>query len=56
MSLKSSAQELVMTILNDVDHGECFYDEEMFEELIDTVDTFKKVAKKVYDENQEDMG
>jgi hypothetical protein len=47
--------DLANEIDSDVDHGECFYEEDMFKEFIANLDKMKKLAKQYYKQNQKEM-
>lgn len=55
MSLRGQLQDLYYAISADIEHGECFYDEEMFNSFIRTLDEMKSIANQYFDENQSEL-
>lgn len=54
-NLRKQINDLACQISNDVDHGECFYDYEMFNDFIESLDEMKKLALRYYSENKAEM-
>lgn len=55
MSYKGQLQNLYYFISADIEHGECFYDKEMFDVFCKHLDKMKEVAKQYFDENQREI-
>lgn len=53
MTPKEEMKELFENIVVNVNHGECFYVTESFEDLCITIDLFKSACKDLYESNQE---
>lgn len=53
MSPREEMKELFENIAGHVNHGECFYATESFEDLCITIDLFKSACKDLYESNQE---
>lgn len=53
-NLRSEVHELACEIYNEVDHGECFYDEEMLSEFLAKVERFKHACQQYYTQNKEE--
>ena len=54
-NLKKRIEDLLYEIDGDVHHGECFYDKEMLDSLLDNLNTMKSLAVLLYKENQKDV-
>lgn len=54
MRNKGELQNLYYEISADIEHGECFYDKEMFTSFIKNLDNMKKAAIQYFNENQEE--
>jgi hypothetical protein len=52
MSKRSLLHSLYYDIAADIEHGECFYDKEMFDSFIRSLDRMKKVAIEYFNDNQ----
>ena len=52
--LRSKLNDLACEIVNEVDHGECFYDYEMLIEFFDKLDALKQSAIIYYESNREE--
>lgn len=52
--MKDKLKELYYEVSADIEHGECFYDEEMFEIFLANLDQLKEVAQRLFYENQDD--
>lgn len=51
-SLSQQIDDLGYEIAGDIDHGECFYEEDMLNDFIENLDKMKKLAKKFYQQNK----
>lgn len=54
LNLRSDINELSNEIATEINHGECFYDEEEYEEFIRKLDRLRTLSGIYYTENQED--
>lgn len=54
MKLRREIHDLTDEIAGDVHHGECFYEKDMFDDFIKTLDKLKDAAQKYYESNKED--
>ena len=54
LSLSGQVKELGYEIANDIDHGECFYDEGMLRSFLANLDKLKDVAVKLYETNHDE--
>lgn len=52
VSLRGQLQDLYYAISADIEHGECFYDQEMFKSFCCNLDKMKIIAKQYFEENQ----
>lgn len=52
-ALRKQITDLYYAVSADIEHGECFYDPEMFNEFINTLDKMKELAQKYYEENRQ---
>lgn len=54
LSLKGELQDLYYAISADIEHGECFYDKDMFDDFIKNLDKMKETAYWCFYENQKE--
>lgn len=54
LELRSQVKDLGCEIINDIDHGECFYNESMLKSFLENLDKLKDVAVKYYKSNKEE--
>lgn len=54
-SIRREFEDLACQISCSVDHGECFYDEEMLDEFIADLERMKNLAIAYYRENKDEM-
>lgn len=54
LELRSQVKDLSCEIANDVEHGECFYEESMLKEFLENLDKLKDLAIKYYVSNREE--
>lgn len=54
LELRSQVKDLSCEITNDVEHGECFYEESMLKEFLENLDKLKDLAIKYYVSNREE--
>jgi hypothetical protein len=47
--------ELGYEISGDIDHAECFYDEEMLKDFISNLDKLKSIAREYFISNKSEM-
>jgi len=52
MNLKDEIFGLVSEIDAEVNHGECFYDDDMYRDFIRVIDELKEISKKFYEINK----
>ena len=52
--LLSKLDELIHDIYSEFGHGECFFEEDMFNDFIKLLDKTKEVAKQYFEENQKE--
>ncbi len=55
MKLRKKLHDLWAGIDGDIDHGECFYDFEMFKEFCERLDELKETALYYYESNREEI-
>lgn len=55
LELRQALIDLACEIDGDVDHGECFYDEEMLNEFISNLDKMKNLAREYFISNKCEM-
>ena len=55
MKLRGEVQDLTDVIAGDVNHGECFYEKDMFDDFINNLDKMKDLAQKYYESNKKEM-
>lgn len=53
--LREQIEDLNYDISANIDHGECFYEEDMLKDFIAILDKMKELAIKYYQENQSEM-
>jgi hypothetical protein len=53
-SLRYQVRDLASEIVDDIHHGECFYEKEMFNDFISKLERMKELGLAYYRENQED--
>lgn len=54
-SLRKQIENLQFEIDGDIHHGECFYEQEMLDSLLDNLNKMKHLAVALYKENQEEV-
>lgn len=54
-SLWKQVQDLTFEIAGEVDHGECFYEEEMLEDFQKKLDMLKSLSRELYLKNKKEM-
>lgn len=48
-------EEMAIDLANSIHHGECLYDEKMFNEFIEEIDAFKDEAIRTFNKNREEL-
>ncbi|EEL69452.1 hypothetical protein [Bacillus mycoides] len=54
LELRGEIIDLGYSISGDIDHAECFYDEDMLKDFCESLDRMKKLAVDYYNSNKED--
>jgi hypothetical protein len=54
-SLRKQIEDLDYYITGEIDHGECFYEQDDFYEFIGKLEQLKHLAFKYYEENKKEM-
>ncbi|GIN88686.1 hypothetical protein J6TS2_50720 [Heyndrickxia sporothermodurans] len=55
LELRSKIKELGYSINGDIDHGECFYEEDMLAEFCESLDRMKELALEYFASNKKEM-
>lgn len=53
--MKEDLEYLAQEIEADIHHGECFYEQEMYRDFIAKLNKMKKMARKYYQKNVEEL-
>ena len=54
-STKRSVQDIAEDIMNDVEHGECFYGEKQYESFVRLIVELKTASRNLYNENKKHL-
>ncbi|MEH6848584.1 hypothetical protein [Bacillus pseudomycoides] len=55
LELRRKIIDLGYSISGDIDHGECFYDEEMLNDFCKSLDRMKELASEYYSSNKKEL-
>ncbi|WP_319618421.1 hypothetical protein [Bacillus cereus group sp. BfR-BA-01700] len=55
LELRGKIIDLGCEISGDIDHGECFYDEDMLKDFCKSLDRMKELASDYYDSNRKEL-
>jgi hypothetical protein len=55
LELRKQIMDLSYEISGDIDHGECFYDEDILSDFCESLDRMKDLALDYYKSNREEL-